>query len=75
MDLLRDRSVVAGFIEYFEEEDDYPLQSLRAFDFTFACEVRDADGLRVIGTGGKLLEELKVCACVFYVCFYMCLVY
>ncbi|KAK2192320.1 hypothetical protein NP493_34g05035 [Ridgeia piscesae] len=48
--------VVSAFIEYFEE---YPLPNLRAFEFTFACEVRDTDGLRVIGTGGKLLEELK----------------
>ncbi|KAI0218111.1 hypothetical protein LSAT2_030163 [Lamellibrachia satsuma] len=49
-------SVVSSFIEYFEE---YPLPNLRAFEFTFACEVRGIDGLRIIGTGGKLLEELK----------------
>ena len=50
-------NVMASFLAFFE---DYPMPSLRAFSFTFACEIRSGYELMIIGTGGQLLKELKL---------------
>lgn len=51
-------SVLASFLVYFEE---YPMPLLKRFEFTFACETMDvwSHEMVVLGTGGRLLEELK----------------
>ena len=42
-------------------EEGWDMTSLREFEFEFACETRDlwSDDLKVIGTGGGMLKEMK----------------
>ncbi|KAJ8305277.1 hypothetical protein KUTeg_015822 [Tegillarca granosa] len=49
--------ILASFLGYFDE---YPMPLLHTLDFTFACETRGISGVIVHGTGGKILEELKI---------------
>ena len=49
--------VLATFLQFF---DTYPMPQLKTFVFTFACESWGLGGTLIYGTGGQLLEELKV---------------
>ena len=50
--------VMNVYIEYYAEEY-YPMELLENFKFVFGCESYDYSGSTVIGTGGKLLDEVN----------------
>ncbi|GAU98966.1 hypothetical protein RvY_10034 [Ramazzottius varieornatus] len=47
--------ILNSFLTYFEDDQ---MPFLRAFEFYFACELRDKEGIRVFGTGGNILGTL-----------------
>lgn len=49
--------VLAAYLEYYS---DFPMPLLHTFRFTFACESRGVNGVAVIGTGGNILDKVKV---------------
>nr|KAG5705314.1 hypothetical protein BaRGS_010765 [Batillaria attramentaria] len=49
--------VLASFLGFYT---DFPMPLLHTFRFTFACESRGMTGVVIHGTGGKILDELKV---------------
>lgn len=50
-------NVLSSYLEYFE--DDTAMPNLHFFSYTFACESEGYTDTTILGTGGKLLEELK----------------
>ena len=49
--------VLAAFLAYYA---DFPMPLLHTFRFTFACESRGMNGVVIIGTGGNILDKVKV---------------
>ncbi|XP_046335932.1 uncharacterized protein LOC124117950 [Haliotis rufescens] len=49
--------VLNCFFEFYEE---FPMPKLHTFLFTFSCESRGIAGVRIHGTGGKILDILKL---------------
>lgn len=49
--------VLASFLGFYT---DFPMPLLHTFRFTFACESRGMTGVVIHGTGGKILDELKL---------------
>ena len=49
--------VLAAYLAYYA---DFPMPLLHTFRFTFACESRGMNGVVIIGTGGNILDKVKV---------------
>ncbi|OQV13174.1 hypothetical protein BV898_12603 [Hypsibius exemplaris] len=63
LNLFEFMGLVDSYIKFFVEaevkgEERYPLPHLVAFEFSFACQIRNRESIRVFGTGGKILETL-----------------
>jgi hypothetical protein len=49
--------ILAAFLAFYA---DFPMPLLHTFRFTFACESRGVNGVVIIGTGGNILDNVKV---------------